>query len=225
MIKIGKYLTLAFLGLLLTSCLTNSEQNDLPNQLLLTLEFSNINNEIVAQDDTLRILALRFLYGRTSLRNANDTLLVNNNILQVTHQVTNDEIKGLANGTFNSDEIFSTLAFEIKQAEESDTGENSNFDENAFIEGSSNDQRYSMIINGSYNNNEFVYKSTRNFNFEFFIEDDSEGTGGNLLYNLPLATDVNSWFLNDNGDGLLDPRTESNASAINDNIEESLHLN
>lgn len=218
-----KLLLLPFLSIFMVSCLTGSDQNQSANQLVLSLEFTSVNEEII-QGDTVAIDTLRFLYGRTTLQGANDTLLINDNTLQVTHGPTNDETKGLASGTFNADEVFTTLAFEIKQAEQSDTGSDSNFDEEAFIEGESEDQRYSMIINGSYNGNDFVYKSTRNFNFEFPIQDDSGGTQGNLFYNLPMKTDVTTWFLNEAGDGLLDPGVSENATAINDNIELSLNI-
>lgn len=219
-------LLLCCLGLSLISCLTNSEGNNPSNQLLLTFELTNINNEIVAEGDTINVLSLRFLYGRTTLQNKdNDTLLVNENVFQITHQITNDETKGLANGTFDSDKIFSSLAFEIKKAEQLVADTENNFDVDAFIEGDSDDQRYSMIINGSYNNNEFEFKSTRNFNFEFPIEDGSDSNQENLLYNLPLKTDVQQWFLNSEGDGLLDPRSGGNASAINDNIQQSVKIN
>lgn len=219
-----KLLLLPFLAIFFSSCL-DSSQPDQDNQLVLTLELTDINNEIVTGQDTINIAQLRFLYGETNLRSNNDTLVVNENILQITHQFTNDELKGLARGTFESDEIFNRLIFEIKKAEQSDTGSGSNFDEEAFIEGDSEDQRFSMIINGAYNGNEFTYKSTRNFDFEFTIQIDSDGTAGSLLYSLPIRADVASWFTNDTGDGLLDPRVTDNASAINENIQQSFSLN
>lgn len=219
-------LLLSFLGLFLASCLTNSQQSEVRDQLLLTLEMSNLNSELIAGDDTVNVAQLRFLYGKTFLLSSNDdTLLVNDNILQVTHQRSNQEVKGLANGTFESDNVFSTLNFEIKQAEQSDAGSGSNFDEEAFLEGESEDQRYSMIINGAYNGESFIFKSTRNFNFEFPIEDDSGGSTSGLLYNLPMRSDVISWFLNASGEGLLNPGDPANAATINDNIQQSLNLN
>lgn len=210
----------------MTSCLTNTQEDDVSNQLLLTLEFSDINNEIVAEGDTIRVLTLQFLYGKTTLQNNNnDTLVVNENVQQINHQATNDETKGLANGTFDSDKKFSSLAFEIKQAEQSDIDGEGNFNTDTFIEGESDDQRYSMIIQGSYNNNQFEFKSTRNFNFEFLIQDESDSNQEGLLYQLHLKTDVQQWFLNSEGDSLLNPNSVGNASAINDNIQQSMNIN
>lgn len=221
-----KTLLLPFLALFLVSCLTNPQQNEVRDQLVLTLELDNINNEMVAGDDTVNVNRFRFLYGRTYLLSSNgDTLMVNNDVIQVTHEISTQEVKGLANGTFDSDNVFGTLNFEIKQAEQSDAGSGSNFDEEAFLEGESEDQRYSMIINGAFNGNSFTFKSTRNFNFEFPIEDESGGSTGGLLYNLPMRTEVISWFLNASSDGLLDPGDPANAATINDNIQQSLNLN
>ena len=219
-----KLLLLPFLAIFFASCL-DSTQPDQDNQLVLSLELTDINDEIVSGEDTVNIAQLRFLYGETNLRNSSDTLVINENILQVSHQFSNNELKGLARGTFESDEIFNRLIFEIKKAEQSDTGQGSNFNEDAFIEGDSENQRYSMIINGAYNGNEFTYKSTRNFDFEFIIQDDSNGTAGSLLYSLPIKANVTSWFVNETNDGLLDPRVPDNAIGINENIQQSFSLN
>lgn len=220
----AKLFLLSFLLISLTSCLSTTQENDTSNRLVMTLQFSNINEQMVTQEDTIRIRSLRFLYGKTTLNNSSDTLTVNDNIIQVTHQISNNEVKGLANGTFDSEEVYNTLNFEIKKAVQPEEGTGSNFDVDAFIEGDSADQRYSMIIEGSYNSSQFVFKSTRNFNFTFPIEDNSNGTTGNLIYNLPMSTDVRTWFTNISEGGLLDPGDSANATAINDNIESSLIL-
>lgn len=221
-----KYLLLPLLGLLFVSCLNSSEQGEASDQLVLTLKFSNINGNIIAQSDTINIAALKFLVGTTTLQSSgNDTLLVNGNAFQITHQFTNNETKILASGTFNSDVFFNNLAFEIKQAEQSDTGSGSNIDANAFIEGESENERYSLIIDGSYNGDTFEFKSTRTFNFEFIIEGGSGSNQGSLLYSLPMETNVRDWFYDAESDSLLDPRASSNASAINDNIQSSVILN
>ena len=219
-----KLLLLPVLLLFLNSCLTSNQEADTSNRLVITFQFAGINDEMVVQDDTLRIRNLRFLYGQTTVNNSNDTLTINDNIIQVTHQLSNSEVKGLANGTFQSNEVYSSLNFEIKQAEQPEEGDGSNFDVDAFIEGDADNQRYSMIIEGSYNGDSFVFKSTRNFNFTFPIEDNSNGTAGNLIYNLPMRTDVSGWFANTAEGGLLNPADPSNATAINNQIESSVIL-
>jgi len=227
MIISKKVYLLPILALFISSCLTGSKQEQVLDQLVMTLEFTNINNRIIVQQDTVEIDTLRFLYGKTTVQDgSNDTLVINNNTIQVTHRsAIDDEIKGLANGSFNSDNIYNNLAFEIKQAEQSDAGSGSNFDVDAFIEGDSNDLRYSMILSGTYNGNYFEFKSNRNFNFEFPISDQTDGNQSSLLYNLPLKTNVSLWFNNESGDGLLNPGDTANATAINDNIQSSMTFN
>lgn len=222
-----KYPTFGLLPIaliLLTSCLTDNQNTETANRLVITLQFAGINNEMIAQEDTLRIRTLRFLYGETTVNNSNDSLTINDDIIQITHQLFNNEVKGLANGTFQSNEFYNTLNFEIKQAVQPEEGSGSNFDVDAFIEGDADDQRYSMIIDGFYNGDPFTFKSTRNFNFSFPIDDNSNGATGNLIYNLPLRAEVSDWFANSADGGLLNPGDPNSASAINDQIEASVYL-
>lgn len=219
-----KLLSLPLLLLFLTSCLTTNQDTETANRLVITFQLAGINEQMIAQEDTLRIRTLRFLYGETTVNNSNDSLTINDNIIQVTHQISNGEVKGLANGTFQSNEVYNTLNFEIKQAVQPEQGTGSNFDVDAFIEGDSDNQRYSMIIDGSFNSQPFTFKSTRNFNFTFSIEDNSNGTTGNLIYNLPLRAEVSGWFENTSEGGLLNPGDPNNAELINDQIESSVFM-
>lgn len=220
----AKLLLIPICFILFTSCLTNNQDNDPANRLVITFQLAGINDEMIMQEDTLRVRTLRFLYGETTVNNSNDSLTINDNIIQVTHQLSNSEVKGLANGTFQSSEVYNNLNFEIKQAVQPEEGSGSNFDVDAFIEGSSDDQRYSMIIEGAYNGQPFTFKSTRNFNFSFPIEDNSNGTAENLIYNLPLRAEVSDWFVNNSDGGLLNPGDPNNAGVINDQIESSVFL-
>lgn len=223
---IVKSLLLPILGLLLVSCLNSANDIEQGDQLILTLLLDNVNEEIVAGNDTLSILRLDFLVGSTFLHNANgDTLLISQNTFQISHtnDPLNQELKGLAQGNFTSEVIYNTLNFEIKKAEATDAGK-ADIDD-AFVEGEAENQRFSMIVNGTYNGEAFEFKSTRNFNYELTFQDQSGGTPGNLIYNLNMETNLNSWFQNPEGEGLLDPGEAANASTINDRIESSVTLN
>lgn len=219
-----KLLLLPLLIILFSSCLTSNQDSETANRLVITFQLSGINDEMIVQEDTLRIRTLRFLYGETTVNNSTSSLTINDEIIQITHQLSSTEVKGLANGTFQSDEVYSNLNFEIQQAVQPEQGAGANFDVDAFIEGDSDDQRYSMIIDGSYNSQPFTFKSTRNFNFSFPIEDNSNGTTGNLIYNLPMRAEVSDWFVNSAEGGLLNPGDPNNATAINDQIESSVFL-
>ena len=222
--KYPKLLLLPVILIFLSSCLTDNQNTETANRLVITFQLAGINDEMIVQEDTLRIRTLRFLYGETTVNNSNASLTINENIIQVTHQLSNNEVKGLANGTFQSNEVYSNLNFQIQQAVQPEEGSGSNFDVDAFIEGDTDNQRYSMIIDGSYNGDPFTFKSTRNFNFSFPIEDNSNGTTGNLIYNLPMRAEVSDWFVNSAEGGLLNPGDPNNATAINDQIESSVFL-
>lgn len=218
------FLLLPFFLFLFSSCLTNNQDTENANRLVITFQLADVNEEMIVQEDTLRIRTLRFLYGETTVNNSTATLTINDEIIQVTHQLSNSEVKGLANGTFESNEVYSNLNFEIKQAVRPEEGSGANFDVDAFIEGDADNQRYSMIIDGSYNSMPFTFKSTRNFNFSFPIEDNSNGTTGNLIYNLPIRAEVSEWFVNNAEGGLLNPGDPNNATVINDQIEASVFM-
>lgn len=220
-----KLLLLSLLGLIFSSCLTNGQEGETRDQLVFNITFTNISTPVIVEDDTLEIASLRFLAGKTSLQNnSGDSLRVIENPFQVSYQRSPLETIGITQGNFDSEAVFSSIAFEIKQAEQSDIN-GSNIDADAFIEGASDEQRYSMIIQGTYNSNDFTFKSTRNFNFFFPFDDNSGGNQDALLYNIPLESDVEDWFINQQDDSLLDPSNPDNTSAINDNIEFSVVLN
>lgn len=222
---IRKLLLLPILALLFSSCLTNGEEGQTRDQLVFNITFTNISTPVIVQEDTLEIVSVRFIAGRTTLQNnSGDSLLVIGNPFQISYQRSPIETVGITQGNFDSEAVFNSIAFEIKQAEQSDIN-GSNIDADAFIEGTSDDQRYSMIINGTFNGEDFTYKSTRNFNLLFPFEDNSGGNQDALIYNIPLESNVENWFINQQDDSLLDPSDPDNASAINNNIEFSVELN
>lgn len=222
------FLALSLAGLLLVSCLNDPNPPEQRDQLLLTLNLSNVNEEIGTETDTLSISSLRFLVGNISIKNeSGDTLIVSQTPFQVTHPSQNpsQEVKGLISGSFTSEIVYNSLDFEIKKAEAADII-NASIDD-AFVEGDSDSQRYSMIIQGDYNGQTFEFKSTRNFTFEFDIDDQSDGSAGALIYNLNMTTEIGDWFQNPESPvpDLIDPSEPANASIINDNIEGAIRLN
>ena len=219
-ISLFKHFGVALFLLLFTVSCLNSGQQEQPDQVLVTFTFNNLNEEVSAGGDSLRILNLRFLVGPSYLiQGQTDSLALNLNTYQVSHRLLEDETKGLNSGTFNSDVVYNIFSFVIKQA----TGDETNIDP-AFVDGDADSERYSMIIEGSYNGTEFTFKSTRNFAFDFPIDELQQESVTSLFYNLSLSTDIRNWFLNSDGSGLLSPSLSSNRSQINDNIASSIQL-
>lgn len=87
-----------------------------------------------------------------------------------------------------------------------------------FKEGTSGNQRYSVIVKGSYNGNSFVYKSRKSVSHE--IQFSSPVTfSADTRANLTMTVNIQSWFLS-NG-SILDPGNSSNGDEIDDNIKAS----
>jgi hypothetical protein len=226
--SIIKTFILLVTALFLGSCLNGSEQNEQRDQLTLTFNLENANNEITSGEDTLSINLVRFLVGNNYLYNdTGDTLLINQNVFQLNYSTTDglsQEVIQIAQGSFDSDAVYRNLNFEIKKAE-ANYSQNPDIDD-AFTEdgGELENQRYSMIIDGSYNGEPFTFKSTRNLAYSFTFPDLTGGQSGNLIYNLFVKTNVENWFLNSDATALLDPLQSSNEGTINDNIETSIAL-
>jgi hypothetical protein len=81
------------------------------------------------------------------------------------------------------------------------------------------DKRYSIIVKGLYNGEEFTYKSDEDFELELELNpplEVSESESTALVVNI----DINSWFKDSDGND-LDPNDSSNFERIDDNIENS----
>ena len=109
--------------------------------------------------------------------------------------------------------IYDRVAFRLHKPEDSEPVPDAEF-----REGESGDQRYSVILSGTFNGQAFVYKSRQNGKQEIPlappISVDEKGTT-----NVTLTVDVNSWFVRDGQP--LDPTDDQNAQAIDDNIKAS----
>lgn len=87
-----------------------------------------------------------------------------------------------------------------------------------FIEGSSGDLRYSVIVKGKYNGLPFVYKSTKTAHQEVNLKNSINLTHDVRTY-VTLSVDVNSWFYKNTL--VLDPNNINNKNDIDNNIKDS----
>jgi hypothetical protein len=112
----------------------------------------------------------------------------------------------LPSGTFNK------IKFKIHKPEDTEP-----IPDPEFREGTSGNQRYSFIIKGTYNGNNFVYKSRKSMNMVINLA--SPITTGNGSRNITILVNPVLWFSH-NG-GVLDPVNPNNADEIDDNIKGS----
>ena len=91
-----------------------------------------------------------------------------------------------------------------------------------FITGSSGNDRYSIIIIGTYNSNRFVFMSRNTINQSVTIDPPVEIADSVGVANLTLAVNIANWF-SDGVGGYLDPTDTgaSNVAAIENTIRAS----
>lgn len=110
---------------------------------------------------------------------------------------------------------YDEIEFDVHKPEDNETPPDPDFKI-----GDSGDERFSVIIRGTFNGQNFVYRSNENMeqelelNTPLVISEDTE----NL--NVTLTVDLSQWFVDENGNE-LDPTNPDNENAIDESIERS----
>lgn len=110
----------------------------------------------------------------------------------------------IPSGTYNK------IKFKVHKPEDNETPPDPEFKE-----GTSGNQRYSVIIKGRYNGSSFVFKSRKSANIVLSFPDmiNIEET----LRNITLVINSSLWFKN--GNEIIDPSDPQFEDTINDNIK------
>ncbi len=87
-----------------------------------------------------------------------------------------------------------------------------------FWEGNDSNLRYSVIVKGKYNSEDFIYKSRKSAKQDLKLETPIE-VGENEIANLTIIVDPYTWFYDDTTP--LDPTDPDNENNIDNNIKES----
>jgi hypothetical protein len=120
----------------------------------------------------------------------------------------NGGLSEIMNGYIVRD-IYTKAKFQIHKAGETET-----IPDAEFREGTAENQRYSMIIKGTYNGSPFVYRSKQSLEV---VINFNESTNINLKkQNLTIVFNETTWFRN--GNTVLNPNTVTNAALIDANI-------
>lgn len=112
---------------------------------------------------------------------------------------------------------YDEVEFEIHKPEDFETPPDPDFKV-----GTSGDQRFSVIIEGTFNQQSFTYRSRVNMSQEhefatpLMVEEGQE-------VNVTLLVDISQWFVDENGND-LDPTDENNRSEIDDSIKRSVEV-
>lgn len=110
---------------------------------------------------------------------------------------------------------YDEIEFDVHKPEDNETPPDPDFKI-----GDSGDERFSVIIRGTFDGEEFLYRSSENMEQEIelasplVIEENQESL------NVTMTVDISRWFVDESGNP-LDPTNPDNLNAIDESIERS----
>lgn len=107
--------------------------------------------------------------------------------------------------------IYDEFELEIEKADDDITVSDSDFRDETGT--------YSMVVKGTYNGEDFTFRSAEDFELELELNPPLE-LGESESSTLVIAVDVSSWFTGSSGE-ILDPNNPNNTERIHENIEDS----
>ncbi|MDX1587148.1 MAG: hypothetical protein R3222_10395 [Balneolaceae bacterium] len=110
---------------------------------------------------------------------------------------------------------YDEIEFDVHKPEDTETPPDPDFKI-----GTSGDERFSVIIQGTYNGENFTYRSSENMDQEIEFSTPLNITEDTDRINVTLTVDLSEWFTDENGNP-LDPTLVDNENAIDDSIERS----
>ncbi|HKJ30468.1 MAG TPA: DUF4382 domain-containing protein [Balneolales bacterium] len=99
---------------------------------------------------------------------------------------------------------------------------NQNLADSDFVGGPNNEQRFSIVIKGTYNSKPFVFKTPRTIRIHTKINPPLTVSDSLGSYNATINVDVGKWFVNKNG-YIIDPTNPNNVYEINWSIQRSFY--
>ncbi len=207
--------------ILLTSCFPDAAEPG--SSLRIPVQLNDLDSTLTAGDDSLTVERVRFISGLNYFTIGEDSIIYLTGIItQLSFSLDlEDNVELIYPFAGIPEGVYQALTFKIIRAPESvpDSIRVGPIDP-IFTE----DGRYSLIINGSYNGEEFTYKTTEEFVYNFeFIPPVSVNSGGKA-YVFLISANIESWFRKDEGAGFLNPTDNENKALINANIAESFTI-
>lgn len=211
-----KQLTLMFavFALMIIAGCSNDEMNPAGNSNNISdnLTLSVMSDGSVSDDNEIIITEAKCLIGKVELETEPSStsiylplnpFVVNLNSFSSAQLIASVNIP---QGTFNK------IKFQIHKPEDNETPPDPEFKT-----GESGNQRFSVIIKGTYNGNSFIYRSGKSVNLVFSLN--NLLTVGETYRNLTFLINPSQWFTNNNT--TIDPRNSSFEDIIDDNIKNS----
>lgn len=202
----------------LSSCSIFNSELEVEKRISLYFSADQVDEDIVRQQDSLRIREVKFSVERFNLIGENIELGSSNNIRAFifNYNQSSDDVKlvidvgvGIAdNITFNGYKMFLRPV-----ANSADVRDNDFFGE---------EQNYSVIISGRYNDKNFTYRSSGQFDKEFSYDNvEVDNVAESLV--IIKSLDMSEVFIGED-DLIIDPTNAENDSLIFNNIETGLQI-
>ncbi|HYW34379.1 MAG TPA: hypothetical protein VE868_03130 [Balneolaceae bacterium] len=204
------------ISLMLTGCL-GSNNSRVSSQVQFGFQATNFDSTLVSANDSdsISVDRIRFVYGNGSI-GINDTTAA---VYQNKSNWRQYSVKATGSNPIllfrtRAAGMYSNFVFSVQKAPKNDASIDPDF---------TGSDRYSMIIDGTYNGTGFTYKIASAFQRSLPITPVANVPKYNASYIFMVKTDVQNWFVNSNG-GFYNPNSTSDTTSINQQIMGSFHL-
>lgn len=207
-----------FLLLIIGGCI-QTETPEVAKRVNLEFDVDNMGERIEANQNAIEIERLKMLADKFNIVHTDDALIQSNVdgiVIGFSDQHTEEELVLGVNIGFEDFQVFKAMELFISPPADGDNiqdgeffGENDNF---------------SLIIKGSYNDEAFTHRSGIDFNklFEFASEVEVNNEDETLV--LRLFVDTRDLFFRDGEDEIINPFEEENEAVIDSLLEAHLSL-
>lgn len=217
--KIKLLIVLGTISMLLSSCIQTPEP-EVPKRVSFIFNADNVGNSIVVGSDSIQVNEIKFLADQFDLRLTDGVILqtgVDALVLAYRSGFAGQDQNILtANIGFEDIDRFQGVDLFVDQPEQGDNIQDVDF----FGE----ENNFSFIIEGIYNDRVFSYNSgvsfTKSFNFEEIIELNNEKE----TLALRVMLDVREVLVNQTENTILDPQDPANKAAIDSLFRESIDV-
>ena len=210
----NKLKRIVFLTILITapvffySCVSGGAE--LNSQVQIQAELEGVGTRFGTPDDSMQVNNVRMVLGESLIigETDEDSLVYNNGFGQLTFSADDPPVIPIIGGVFESG-LYRSISFNVLQAPDV-------YDSVVDDEFTQGNQRYSIIIEGTYNEEPFTLRTEEGFMNSFDFNPDLIVPEANQVFIFTFTNDVQPWFRQANM--LLDPRVGENRSSIVERI-------
>lgn len=214
-VALQKVLFLIFISLLISSCLSDTG-SQVQSRIQIGLRMDSIGDTVSAGDDILTFKNVQLIHGLSFFVRGEENLPISQQAQQFQFDGNSTNPQALLPVTIFPEGTYQEFNLQIPRAPEG----NALIDPAFFAD---DGRRFTIVLNGTFNDSTFRYRSERIFEIPFEFDPDVSVPEFNTAFTFIISTDIRGWF-STGGQGFLDPRIDNNSTAINNNIGESFRI-